>query len=228
MIFVGDLYQLPPVVSSKEKDIFSSHYKTPFFFSSRVFENFEMEIIELEKMYRQKDTKFIELLNRIRNNSVESRDIDQLNSRYLPAFKPDKGEFYISLTAINKTADRINEEHLRILKGRSYKSEALIEGDFGPEYFPTSPHLQFEIGSQIMLLTNDQKRRWVNGSIGVVKFFNRDEEFVRVRLYPSNKEVFVYRHRWEIYRFFFSREKQSILSELAGSFSQFPFKLAGR
>ena len=226
MIFVGDLYQLPPVVTSKEKNIFSSHYKTPFFFSSRVFENFKMEIIELEKVYRQKDTKFIELLNRIRNNSVDGDDIDHLNSRCQPSFKPDKDEFYISLTSINKTSDHINEEHLRILKGRSYKSGAFIEGDFGPEYFPTNPHLQFKIGSQIMLLTNDQKRRWVNGSIGVIKSFNKDEEFVRVQLYPGNKDVFVYKHRWEIYRFSFSKEKESIFSELAGSFSQFPFRLA--
>ena len=229
MVFVGDLYQLPPVVTSKEKEFFSAHYKTPFFFSSRVFKNFELEIIELEKVYRQKDTKFIYLLNRIRNNSVENEDIDFLNSRCLPSFKPDKDEFYISLSSINKTADSINERHLQTLKGKTYKSSAFINGDFGKEYFPTNPNLHFKVGSQIMLLNNDQKRRWVNGSIGIIKSVNKDEdgeEYVCVWLYPGNKEIFVYHYTWEIYRFSFSKEKQTIISELAGSFSQYPFRLA--
>ena len=226
MIFIGDLYQLPPVVTSTEKKVFSSHYKTPFFFSSQAFENFEVEVIELEKVYRQKDKQFIQLLNRIRNNSVKSNDIDLLNSRYLPSFKPDKKKFYISLTSMNKTADSVNEEHLKNLKGPVYNSKAFIEGDFGKEYFPTNSTLQFKIGSQVMLLNNDQKRRWVNGSIGVIQSFNKDNECIRIQLYPNNKEVFVYQHRWEIYRFSFSKKKQAIISELAGSFSQFPFRLA--
>ena len=227
MIFVGDLYQLPPVVTSKEKELFSSHYKTPFFFSAEVFKSgFDIEIIELEKVYRQKDQQFIDLLNRIRNNSLESGDMDRLNSRYKPSFKPTGEEFYIHLTSMNKTADHINEELLRTLSGRTYQSEAFIEGDFGKEYFPTNPNLHFKTGSQIMLLNNDQKRRWVNGSIGVIQSISADQEYVRVQLYPGNKVVSVYRHTWEVYRFSLSREKQAIVSERAGAFNQFPFRLA--
>ena len=226
MIFVGDLYQLPPVVTSKERGIFSTHYKTPFFFSSKAFENFDIKIVELEKVYRQKDQQFISLLNRIRNNSVENEDMDRLNSRHQPSFKPDQGEFYISLTARNKTADDINSEHLKTLKGRIYKSEAFVMGDFGKEYFPTNPDLRFKIGSQIMLLNNDQKKRWVNGSIGIIKSFSGDQEYLRVQLYPGKKTVSVYQYTWEIYRFSFSREKQAIVSERVGAFTQFPFRLA--
>ena len=158
MIFIGDLYQLPPVVTLKEKDIFSSHYTTPFFFSSKACENLELEIIELEKVYRQKDENFIQLLNRIRNNSIDTDDMKILNSRFLPSFKPKNKGFYINLTAVNKTADQINEEHLKKLPGRMYKSLAFIDGDFGKECFPTRPDLQFKIGSQIMLLNNESKK----------------------------------------------------------------------
>ena len=226
MIFVGDLYQLPPVVTSKEKQIFSSHYKSPFFFSSKAFTNFKIEIIELDKVYRQKDTEFINLLNRIRNNSVDEKDMKTLNSRYLPSFKPKKNQFYIHLTAINKTADTINEEYLKSLKGKLYQSPAFIEGDFGKEYYPTQSELKFKIGSQVMLLNNDQKRRWVNGSIGVITSFNEDEESLSVQLYPENKEVVVSIYVWDIYRFVFSKEKKSIVSEVVGSFSQYPIRLA--
>ena len=226
MIFVGDLYQLPPVVTSKEKDLFAGYYKTPYFFSARAFDHFEIEIIELIKVYRQKDPDFINLLNRIRNSSLEAEDIDRLNSRYLSSFKPEKDMFYISLTSMNKTADRINEEHLKNLKSRAYQSSATIEGDFGKEYFPTNPHLQFKTGSQVMLLNNDQKKRWVNGSIGIIEEVARDEEHLQIRLYPSGKLVSVYQFRWEIYRFFFSKENQAIHSELAGAFTQFPLRLA--
>ena len=226
MIFVGDLYQLPPVVTPKEKDVFSSYYKTPFFFSSQAFKNFNMEIIELEKVYRQKDKNFVQLLNRIRNNSVKHEDIHYLNNRCIPSFKPDKNEFYIHLSAMNKTADNINEKHLKILKGQTHISEAFINGNFGKEYFPTNPHLQFKIGAQIMLLNNDQKRQWVNGSIGVITSFHKNKECIRVQLYPDNKEIFVYRFTWEIYEFHFSQKQKAIISEPVGSFSQFPFRLA--
>ena len=226
MIFVGDLYQLSPVVTSKERQLFSSRYKTPFFFSSKAIENFKIEIIELEKVYRQKDEKFIHLLNRIRNNSVDEEDMKALNSRHLPSFKPKKDEFYIHLTAINKTADHINEEHLKALKGKMYQSSALIEGDFGKEYFPTHSELKFKIGSQVMLINNDQKRQWVNGSIGMVTGFNTEEEYMTVQLYPEHKKVFAPLYTWDIYRFFFSKEKQTIVSEVAGSFSQYPIRLA--
>ena len=130
MIFFGDLYQLPPVISSGERGLFSSHYKSPFFFSAHVFENFSLKILELEKIYRQKDSRFTDLLNRIRNNTAEDQDIKTLNRRHLPSFKPKAGTFYITLSARNKTADMINQEQLEKLKGRCYSSTAALEGDF--------------------------------------------------------------------------------------------------
>ena len=226
MIFVGDLHQLPPVVSSAERDIFSAHYKTPFFFSARVFESFEMEIIELEKIYRQRDQEFINLLGRIRANSVTDEDMALINTRCRPGFKPRADDFYITLTARNQTADALNMERLRALKGRMHKSEAFIEGDFGKEYFPTAAELKFKTGAQVMLLSNDAKKRWVNGSAGVIKSISPNKEEARISLAPKGKTVTVPRRKWDIYRFSFSRAKKAIVSELAGSFTQFPFRLA--
>ena len=224
MIFVGDLYQLPPVVTSAEQKIFSSHYKSPFFFSSKAFENLKLKIIELKKVYRQKDQKFIDLLNRIRNNSITAKDMEVLNSRYLPSFKPKKQDFYIHLSARNKTADCINEQQLTNLPGKMHQSLAFIEGDFGREYYPTHPELKFKVGSQIMLLNNDQKRRWVNGTVGVIEAVYQDKQIISVNLYPNNKKVLVTPYRWEIYRF--SMKKQTLISEEIGSFCQYPIRLA--
>ena len=226
MIFVGDLHQLPPVVMSKERQAFSTLYKTPFFFSSNVFENFKVTIVELEKIYRQKDQDFIDILNRIRTGSVSENDFKMLNKRVQPDFTPKKNEFYIYLTGINQTADEINRKRLQSLPGKTYISVAESTGDFGKEYFPTNEELLFKPKAQIMMLTNDTKRRWVNGSIGVIQSYNEQESCVNILLQDTDQPVSVHPHTWEIYNFSFSKEKKGMVSELAGAFIQYPFKLA--
>ena len=227
MIFIGDLYQLPPVVTSQEREIFTSQYESPFFFSAKALHHFQMEIIELEKVYRQKDQQFIKLLNRVRNNSVQPEDIEHLNSRFLPNFKPKKDQFYINLSAINKTANEVNSAHLKKLKGKLIQSSAVISGQFGKEYFPTQELLKFKKGAQVMLLNNDSKKRWVNGSVGcIVDIADKQEYFVRVQLYPDNNIVSVHPYTWEVYQFSFSQQKKTVTSELVGTFTQFPFRLA--
>ena len=225
MIFIGDLHQLPPVVSSKEKKVFASLYETEFFFSSKAFDNFQIKIVELKKIYRQKDQKFIDILNRIRVGSASADDMQILNTRVLPEFKPKKDKMYIHLTGRNKIADEINLNQLQSLPGKHYISSAVISGDFSREYFPTNPELEFKPGAQIMLLTNDTKRRWVNGSIGLILSINKNDE-IQVLLQDTGKTVSIHQHNWEIYRFSFSKKTNSIESDLAGSFTQYPFKLA--
>lgn len=228
MVFVGDLYQLPPVVGKEERDIFRTHYTTPYFFSAKALETAPLEVVELETVYRQKDEQFVSLLKKIRNNSVEDADIAELNQRHLPDEKiPQDEAFTISLTTTNAKADEINESHLHALTGKLHTSEAVVRGDFGKEYFPTATQLQFKIGAQIMLLNNDQKKRWVNGSIGIIEAVKRDEddeEYLRVRLHDNDKLVSVSPFQWEVYKF--SVEGGAIVSEPAGSFTQYPFRLA--
>jgi transcription antitermination factor NusG len=231
MIFIGDLYQLPPVVSDHERDIFTTHYSTPFFFSAHALKDVRLQIVELEKVYRQKDQDFVELLNRIRNNSIENDDIDRLNSRFILDAPPANENFYINLTTTNKKADEINEEHLDAIKSKTYNAAAQTTGDFGKEYFPTATSLKFKVGSQIMMLNNDQKKRWVNGSIGIVeavKTNKNGEQYVSVLLHGNDtadeRIVSVNPHTWEVFRF--SVEGNDIISEPVGTFTQYPFRLA--
>ncbi len=226
MIFIGDLYQLPPVVSFLEKEAFFSHYKTPFFFSARAFENFKIKIIELRKVYRQKDEKFVSILNRIRNNSVQSGDLEILNQRHQPGFKPPLRDFYVYLSSTNKTANDINHHRLNQLNNRLHVSQARIDGDFGKEYFPTLIHLKFKVGAQVMLLNNDSKNRWVNGSMGRIVSFRGDGRSVCIDLFSTREQVDVSLYTWEIYQFSLSGNKKNIVTQVAGTFTQFPFRLA--
>lgn len=228
MIFIGDLYQLPPVVSSNERELFTTHYKTPYFFSAHALKDAKLEVVELEKVYRQKDPTFINLLNKIRNNSVEDADIKLLNSRHDATDAPKKKKgFFITLTTTNARADEINATHLDALKGKAHCAEAEIKGEFGKEYFPTATELRFKPGAQIMMLNNDTNKRWVNGSIGVIEAIKKDiegEEYLQVRLEGDDELAEVYPHSWEVYRF--GVEGDTIVSEPVGTFTQYPFRLA--
>ena len=227
MIFIGDLYQLPPVVSSQEREIFNTHYKTPYFFSAHALRDFPLERIELEKVYRQKDQKFVDLLNKIRNNSVDDADIKRLNSRYAKDASPAPDGFSINLTTTNQRADEINDTHLAALKGKLHHADAAIKGGFTKEYFPTATDLQFKIGAQIMMLNNDSAKRWVNGSLGVIEGVKKnedDETYLHIRLQDDDDLVEVTPFTWEVYRF--GVEGNMIVSEPVGTFTQFPFRLA--
>ncbi|MFH0941794.1 MAG: AAA family ATPase, partial [Chloroflexota bacterium] len=176
MAFIGDLYQLPPVVTGGEKEIFQSLYGTSYFYGARVFDSFDMEFVELEKIYRQHDERFITLLNAIRNNSIIGEGLELLNRRYQPEVEPPPDEFYVYLTTTNSLAEQINGKRLAGLKGRPYTFTGSIEGEFGKEYLPTAIDLEVKIGAQIMMLNNDIEGRWVNGSIGKITSITRNRE----------------------------------------------------
>ena len=226
MIFIGDFYQLPPVVSSAEREIFRSHYASPFFFSAKVFPQLELEFIELEKVYRQKDDEFVRLLNTIRNNSITGDDIALFNKRCDPSFAASADDFYLSLTSTNDLADSINEQRLAELPGKIWQAEGEITGDFGKEYLPTAVGLKLKKGAQIMLLNNDSYGQWINGTIGKVKKFEKDEEGedVIVAELDNGETVQISPYTWKIYKFFLKNEE--LRSEEVGSFRQYPVRLA--
>jgi len=226
MILIGDLYQLPPVVGSAERMLFKTLYRSPYFFSARVFEGLAVEFVELEKIYRQQDDRFIDLLNAIRNRTVTEEDLALLNTRVDEGFEPPADECYIHLTSTNDLADRYNEEQLRKLKGRTWTSHGIVEGDFGKEFLPTAPELKLKKGAQVMLLNNDTWGRWVNGTIGKVTGFARDPEagtLIRVRLNDGGT-VEVAPFTWQIFRFVL--KDGGLESEAVGTFTQFPLRLA--
>jgi hypothetical protein len=226
MIFIGDLYQLPPVVSSTEREIFRSHYTSPYFFSAKIMENLDMEFVELEKVYRQKDDEFIRLLNAIRNNSITDDDIALFNKNCNPSFELSDDEFYISLTSTNDMSDMINENRLDQLSGKIWKAQGLVDGEFGKESMPTAEELKLKKGAQIMLLNNDTYGRWINGTIGKVKKFEKDEEGedVIIAELDNGKTVQISPYTWKIYKFFLKNEE--LRSEEVGSFRQYPVRLA--
>ena len=243
MIFIGDLYQLPPVITSQEKDIFKGLYKTGYFFSSHVFEQFELKLVELEKIYRQKDQDFIDLLNSIRNNTVTEAELEMLNKRLNENFEPHPNDFFIHLTPTKKLSQEINEKQLSKLKGKTFTYEAQFKGNFEKNQLPTDTVLNIKKGAQVMLLNNDSLGRWVNGSIGrIIKIeknefdFDDDDEFeiedkgnspdiVWVEL-SSGDTVDVTPHTWELFNYKYDEGKDALDSEVIGTFTQYPIKLA--
>lgn len=232
MIFIGDLYQLPPVVSGDdEKAMFRNFYQSPYFFDAKALDEVELELVELEKIYRQTDPDFIELLNKIRNSVVQDSDMQKLNSRHLSNAHEfeNSDDFRITLTTTNSAADTINATKLAQLKTASKRYQGDIEGDFDNKHLPTSLGLELKIGSQIMLLNNDPTGRWANGSIGKIVDIKLDiegwEENLVVEL-QSGKIVEVTRNTWKIFKYIYNHEQGKLDADIIGSFTQYPVRLA--
>jgi len=229
MIFFGDLYQLPPVVTRDEREHFTGHYKSPYFFSARAFEKCTMEFVELRKVYRQKDQQFIDILNSIRNNTAGEEELKRLNERVGAEFGGKDTGYHIYLTATNDTAAQINEEHIGELGGELHTYKATVDGDFDERQFPTDRTLSIKVGAQMMLLNNDPGGRWVNGTIGRVEdiVYNEDkgQDAVLVVL-PNGTTEEVYPFKWEIFHFKVNQKTHALETEEIGRFIQYPLKLA--
>jgi ATP-dependent exoDNAse (exonuclease V) alpha subunit len=230
MIFIGDLYQLPPVLTSAERAVFASQYDSPYFFSSHVFNDpdFDMEFVELEKIYRQTEEDFIHLLNSIRNRSVTEEDIARLNRRCDAGFVPPEEDFYIHLTTTNDLAYRRNREKLAQLPGRTHRYPGFLEGEFDKSHLPTDELLELKRGAQVMMVNNDANGRWVNGSLGRIAGVARTPDgpdFLRVELQDGCK-VDVAPFTWELFKLDFDARAGKLVSETVGSFTQYPLRLA--
>lgn len=222
MILIGDLYQIPPVVVGQERRIFKEHYQSEYFFDANVSGDFELEYIELEKIYRQSDQAFIDLLNGIRNKTISDEEIELINNRCFD----DESELpsdTIYLTTTNAMADQRNEIKLAQLTGKLHTFQAEITGEFDQKYLPTEQLLKLKKGAQVMLLNNDSTGRWINGTIGSV--YEIKDESVLVRIIDGNIEE-VNQFTWEINRFFWNKEARTVDSETIGTFRQYPIKIA--
>ncbi len=222
LVFIGDLYQLPPIVTYKEKDIFNELYFSPYFFDSKAFSEVEFKIIELTKIYRQTEEEFVSILNSVRNKTVTDEHLDSLNKRVDFTFDPDPKEGYIELVTINAKADIINDRRLKTLGGKIYSFEGIISGEFDERSYPAPHVLDLKIGAQVMLTSNDSKGRWFNGTVGIIE---KIDDEVSVRLENGNL-IEVTSNTWEMYKFSFDRLSQKIVSEVAGAFTQYPLMLS--
>ncbi len=239
MIFFGDLYQLPPVVTWNDKEKFFSEYKSPYFFDADVFHNpgnlfstnFKLKVIELDKIYRQKDKDFIELLNSIRDNSINYNQIEKLNERYDPNFSPKDDEKYIYLTTTNASANKINEKKLSCIDRKKSVFIAKKTGDFSKNLCPNDEEVWIKEGAQVMFIYNDKERRWVNGTIGkIVKICDEENEDngkieTVVKIEKVNGSIVeAKRHTWEISKYIYVDGKFE--RKNLGTFNQIPIKLA--
>ena len=226
LVFVGDVFQLEPVVTSDSKDILNRFYPNPYFFSAKVFSETRLVPIEFTKIYRQSDKAFISILDKIRNGSVGALDLQTLNSRYNPSFNPSADEMYITLATKRDNVDYINERKMAELSTPEFLSPGLIDGDFPESSLPTAKDLLLKEHAQVMFIRNDMQwpRRWVNGSLGVVS--NIDEYDNVYVLLEDGREVQVDLETWRNYRYKYNEAEKKIEEEIIGTFTQLPLKAA--
>ena len=234
VVFFGDLFQLPPVVSTpEEQHFFQTYYETPYFFSAKVFkdtpakfyEPFEIEMLELKKVYRQEARHFIRLLDAVRLGTVDYDDLDDLNQRHVKNFK--EKEYFITLSPRNAVVDEINSRELRNLPIQEFSYTAEVNGTFDPKQFPTEGVLRLKLGAQVMFVKNDTKREFVNGTIGKIVELTVDKIIVQVEDRDGNpKNIEVEKQTWEILRYTLASDGSDIKTDTVGSFKQYPLKLA--
>lgn len=223
LIMIGDIFQLPPIVSDDLRPILSPYYKGPFFFSSNSYLELNPEYVELDKVYRQADFEFVNLLNKVRVNHMKPSDYEQLNSR-VNAKKINK-EHYITLATHNHQVNHINSFELDKLDGESHLFKAKIEGNFSRNALPTEENLELKVGAQIMFIKNDLKeqRRFFNGSIGEIKDISEKGILVQV----EDKEPFYApKDEWENVTYGWNPKERKVSKNVLGTFNQYPIRLA--
>lgn len=226
VLFIGDMLQLPPVYRNEEWSILRQYYRSLYFFDALVFNNEPPLILELEKIYRQDDKRFIEILNNLRNNQFILNDINELNRHYIKDFVAPKKQPYIFITTHNKKADAINDEKLRKLKGQSILYSASIQGSFPENIYPLPPEMELKRGAQIMFIKNDTHggSEYYNGKIGEIHTLKDDE--IQVIFPDTGKIVTVEPYQWENIRYNIDKDTGLITEEILGTFLSYPIKLA--
>lgn len=235
MVFIGDLFQLSPIADSRFWEFLGEFYKNEFFFESYAFKNKKFKYIELEKIYRQSDPVFIDLLNRVRENETTISDLQLLNSR-LRNINNHSLDGYITLSTHRKDADSLNSIKLAKLTTKLYSFNSIITGMFDEKSAPADILLSIKVGAQVMLIKNNLPD-YYNGSMGVVEKIEEErsinengeeliEDVIYIKLYSNNEVVKVSRNVWEEHKYTYNREKKRIEPEVIGTFTQFPIKLA--
>jgi len=222
MLFIGDLYQLPPVV--RNEHFLSRYYASPFFFESYALRELPVITLELTTVYRQKDEQFLEILNAIRDGDQRSIDFDKLNARYQPDFEPGE-EAYVYLTSHNRMADAINQKKLAALPGKSHFYKAEVTGNFNENQYPNEEELELKAGAQIMFIRNDasSEKRYYNGKLAEVLRLDADE--ITVLIEGDDEEYTLKKETWEQKKYSLDAEK-NITEDVLGSFMQYPVRLA--
>lgn len=231
MVFIGDLYQLPPVDKDFEMEsVLFKKYESPYFFHSHAFLGAKFFYHELTKTYRQKDLNFIKILNAVRNNTATSEHLQALNSRVIDGdFDGNDDSLGIFLTTRNDQANRINNHFLSLLMSKPKTLEGALSGQFRESQTPVEMKLTVKTGAKVMMANNDRNGRWVNGTMGVVTRIIRgsDEEPDSLAVELENgKTEYVMPHTWEMIDQVYDKESDSVQKDILGTFTQYPIRLA--
>ena len=226
VLFIGDLLQLPPIIRDEEWRTLRNYYKGKFFFHAHVIQQYPPLYIELSKIYRQTDDRFISILNNLRNNKVTQSDVQMLNEYVQPNFDLKANKGYITLTTHNAKADVMNTQSLEDLEGKQMTFLPVITGDFPEKIYPVDPNLQLKVGAQIMFVKNDlsQEKNYFNGKMGVVKTMTSKE--IWVHFPDENKTIEVDKYEWQNIRYTVNELTKEIEEEVLGTFVHYPIKLA--
>ncbi len=225
LLMIGDLQQLAPVVTPRDEEILRDHYSTPYFFGSRALSQIPYVTIRLEKVFRQQNLDFVELLNHVRDNRLTDSDRRMLNGRLNPAFIPDTESGYIRLTTHNSSADSYNENQLRKLPSNPVRYRAQIKGTFPELAYPTAEELVIKPGAQVMFVKNDTAaREYYNGLIGHV--VRADDHSATIRVPGRQTPIEVTPQVWENSKYKVNEQTNTIETEVQGTFTQMPLRLA--
>ena len=227
LLLVGDIYQLEPVLKDDDRQLLQPFYPSSYFFNAKVWQQMPIVSIELRKVYRQTDDQFIAILDRIRNNTATTADLNTLNARVLKPHdsKPSNSKLEITLATRRDIVDYTNEQQLAALDGNPSTFFGVIKGDFPETSLPTPIELQLKPGAQVIFIKNDKDKRWVNGTLGVVDYIDEEEGLIGV-ITEDGHEHDVEREVWENMRYTFNEKEQKIEEELLGTYTQFPIRLA--
>ena len=228
LLLVGDIYQLEPVLKDDDRQLLQPFYPSAYFFNAKVWQTMPIVSIELRKVYRQTDDKFIAILDRIRNNTATQHDLDSLNSRVQTTNTQHPSpttQLTVTLAARRDTVDFINDQQLDALDGEVSMFKGEIKGNFPESSLPTPMELHLKPGAQIIFIKNDKEKRWVNGTLGTIEYIDEEGGVIGV-MTEDNEEFDVERDIWENMRYTFNEKEQKIEEELLGTYTQFPLRLA--
>ena len=231
MLFVGDIYQLEPVLKEEDRKLLQAFYQSSYFFDAKVFQQIPLVSIELRKVYRQNDPTFISILDKIRTNQINNKDLARINEQVCPKEKEEPVEkekdkdLSVTLSSRRDTVDWINSQQLDLLPNDKVTFFGNITGEFPESSLPTSMELVLKVGAQIMFIKNDIEKQWVNGTLGTVSGIDEEDGLLYIHT-EENEDLQVERETWENIRYRFNEEEQKIEEEQIGTFEQFPVKLA--
>lgn len=226
LLLVGDIYQLEPVIKEDERQLLRPFYPSCFFFDAHVFREMQLIAVELRKVYRQRDTQFISLLDHIRTSHVSDSDLRLLNAQVNAEIGTEEGRLSITLSGRRDTVDYINEKQLNTLPDEPTIFYGHIEGEFPESSLPTPIELEVKTGAQVLFIKNDKERRWVNGTLGTIIGFGDEQDGIIYVRTEDGRDFDVEREIWSNVRYTFNEKEQKIEEEEIGSYRQFPIRLA--